>query len=53
MVGESEFLVAVKSRKDFVTTVDSVWLPSMTEYFGRANNNIMEGEQFEWFKTIH
>ena len=33
------------------TTVDSVWLPSMTEYFDRANNNIMEGEQFEWFKT--
>ena len=32
-------------------TIDSVWLPSMTEYFGWANNNIMEGEQFEWFKT--
>ena len=33
------------------TTVDSVWLPSYTEYFGGANNGIKEGEQFEWFKT--
>ena len=35
------------------TTVDSVWLPSYTEYFGSVNigTNIKEGEQFEWFKT--
>ena len=34
-----------------VVTVDSVWFPSWTEYFGGSNNGIKEGEQFEWFKT--
>ena len=33
-------------------TVDSVWFPSWTEYFGGANYYILEGEQFEWFKTV-
>ena len=34
-------------------TVDSVWLPSYTEYFGSVNpgSNDKDVGQFEWFKT--
>ena len=53
IVPKTNIQVVPSGDKDGATdvTVDTVWLPSYTEYFGYSNENILEGEQFEWFKT--
>ena len=53
IVPKTNIQVVPSGDKDGSTdvTVDTVWLPSYTEYFGSENDDIMEGEQFEWFKV--